>query len=184
MKSVISVYSTFFAVAAASSLLTAKTVLAETASLDPHLEPLRPFLEKTWKGTFANSKPEKPVVDVQRWERALNGKAVRLLHSINSGAYGGETIFRWDEKKKSVVYYYFTTENYMTTGSMNFENGRIITHEEVKGDPDGVTEVRGTSELLPSGKFHVKTEYLKKAEWAPGHEVTYEVDASAAVVFK
>lgn len=54
-------------------------------SLDPHLAPLRPFLGKTWKGAFENSKPGKPTVGVQRWERALNGKAVRLLHSSNDG---------------------------------------------------------------------------------------------------
>ena len=58
---------------------------ADKASLDEHLEPLRPFLGKTWKGHFQNSTPEKPLVDVSRWERALNGKAVRILHSINGG---------------------------------------------------------------------------------------------------
>ncbi|HKX63568.1 MAG TPA: hypothetical protein VJS65_17050, partial [Verrucomicrobiae bacterium] len=50
-------------------------VAAETstnATLDPHLEPLRPLLGKTWRGPFKNSKPEKPVVDIMRWERALN----------------------------------------------------------------------------------------------------------------
>ena len=76
---------------------------AEKASLDEHLEPFRPFLGKTWKGHFKNSTPEKPQVDVARWERALNGNAIRVLHSINDGAYGGESIIVWDEKKKSLV---------------------------------------------------------------------------------
>ena len=66
---------------------------ADQPLLDPKLEPLRPLLDKTWKGAFRNSKPEKPIVDTMRWERALNGKAVRVLHSVNDGAYGGETIF-------------------------------------------------------------------------------------------
>jgi len=64
---------------------------AEKASLDERLEPLRPFLGKTWKGHFKDSTPEKPQVDVARWERALNGKAVRILHSVNDGVYGGVT---------------------------------------------------------------------------------------------
>jgi len=72
---------------------------AEPPPLDPHLEPLRPWLEKTWKGEFKNSTPEKPIVDVARWERALNGKAVRVLHSINDGVYGGESLVMWDEEK-------------------------------------------------------------------------------------
>jgi len=64
---------------------------AEKPSLDEHLEPFRPVLGKTWKGHFKNSTPEKPQVDVARWERALNGKAIPVLHSINDGVYGGES---------------------------------------------------------------------------------------------
>jgi hypothetical protein len=98
---------------------------ADRPPLEPRLEPLRPFLDKTWKGTFKDSKPENPIVDVMRWERALNGKAVRVLHSVNDGAYGGETIFRWDSTKQVVTYYYFTTAGFMTVGSVSFKDGKL-----------------------------------------------------------
>ena len=75
---------------------------ADGLTLERQLEPLRPFLDKTWKGAFKNSTPEKPMVDIMRWERALNGKAVRVLHSVNDGTYGGETIFMWDPKKQVI----------------------------------------------------------------------------------
>src|SRR6266853_533608 len=65
---------------------------AEELLLNSHLEPLRPFLEKTWKGTFNNSKPDKPTIDVKKWERALNGETARCLHSVSDGAYGGESL--------------------------------------------------------------------------------------------
>src|SRR2546430_16124359 len=100
-------------------------------SLDPRLEALRPLLDKTWRGEFANSKPEKPTIDVMRWERALNGKAVRVLHSVNDGVYGGETIIRWDENKQAVTYHYFTTAGFMTAGTMSFKDGKVVTHELV-----------------------------------------------------
>ena len=158
---------------------------AEGPSLDPRLEPLRPLLEKTWKGPFKNSKPEKPTVDVMRWERALNGKAVRILHSINDGAYGGETIIAWDQKKQGLTYHYFTTAGFMTTGTMSFQDGKVLTHELVTGNAEGgIAEVRGTSELQPDGSFHVKTEHLKNGEWSAGHEVSYREDPAAKVVFK
>jgi len=159
-------------------------VAAEQLPLNAHLETLRPLLEKTWKGTFKNSKPDKPTVDVQRWERALNGQAVRILHSINEGAYGGETLLVWDEKSKIISFYYFTTDGFMTTGTLEPGAGKFITHEDVKGDANGVTEVRSTSEILPDGKFHVKAEYLKNGEWTPGHEVTYQEAPGSRVVFK
>jgi len=159
-------------------------IAAEELPLNAHLEPLRPLLEKTWKGTFKDSKPDKPTVDVQRWERALNGQAVRILHSINEGAYGGETLLVWDEKSKIISFYYFTTDGFMTTGTLEPGAGKFITHEDVKGDANGVTEVRSTSEILPDGKFHVKAEYLKNGEWTPGHEVTYQEAPGSRVVFK
>jgi hypothetical protein len=152
--------------------------------LNPHLEPLRPLLGKTWKGVFDGSKPDKPTVDIARWERALNGQAVRLFHSINQGVYGGETLFIWNEKSQKIEFFYFTTANYMTTGTLEVRNGKIDTHETVKGDASGITEVRATTEILPGNKFHVKAEYLKNGEWALGHEVTYEEDPHGEVIFK
>ncbi len=157
---------------------------AEMPVLDPHLEPLRPLLDKTWKGAFKNSTSDKPMVDVMRWERALNGKGVRVMHSVNDGIYGGETIFMWDETKQVVTYHYFTTGGFMTVGDVSFKEGKVITHEVVTGSAGGVKEVRGTNELLPGGAFHVKTEHLKDGEWQAGREVTYNKDPSAKVVFK
>src|SRR5215471_12253478 len=75
---------------------------AEAPSLNPHLQVLQPLLGKTWKGVFEGSKPDNPTVDISRWERALNGQAVRVLHSINQGAYGGETMFVWNEKDQII----------------------------------------------------------------------------------
>ena len=159
-------------------------IASEELPLNAHLEPLRPLLQKTWKGTFKDSKPDKPTVDVQRWERALNGQAIRILHSINDGAYGGETLLIWDELRKIISFYYFTTGGFMTTGTLEPRGGNFITHEDVKGDANGVTKVRSTSEILPDGTFHVKAEYLKNGEWTPGHEVTYQEAPGSKVVFK
>lgn len=157
---------------------------ADPPPLAPQLEPLRPLLEKTWKGEFEAGKPGNPVVDVMRWERALNGKAIRVLHSVNDGVYGGETIYMWDEKKKVVTYHYFTTGGFMTVGSLTLQDGKLITHEVVSGSAGGVTEVRGTSELTSGGEFRVKTEQRKDGKWQPGHAVTYKEAKDAKVVFK
>jgi len=172
------------ALAACSACLVLNRARADEPKLDPHLEPLRPLLGKTWRGEFVNSKPDKPVVDVSRWERALNGKAVRMLHSINDGAYGGETIFTWDEASQTISYHYFTTEGFTTQGTMALKDGKLVTNEKVTGDADGVTEVRGATEFLPDGAFHVKSEYCVKGEWKPGHEATYREAPTASVNFK
>jgi len=153
-------------------------------ALDPNLEPLRPWLEKTWKAQFKDSTPDKPQIDVVRWERALNGKAVRILHSLNDGAYGGEAIVRWDEAKQAVTYDYFTTASFTTKGTMTVKDGKIVTREVVSGSAGGISEVRAEFEMRQDGTYHVKTEYLKDGAWSPGRDVTYRQDATAKVVFK
>jgi hypothetical protein len=156
----------------------------EPDSLIPQLEPLRPFLGKTWRGEFRNSTPANPMIDVSRWERALNGTAVRVLHSMNDGSYGGETLLTWDKEKETLVFHYFTTAGFQTTGTMKVTEGRFTSHEVVKGDAKGVTEVKATGEVRPDGTMIAKSEYLRDGKWVPGHEITYREDPAARVLFR
>lgn len=150
-------------------------------NLNEHLKPLEPFIGKTWKGTAPEPDPEKPFVDISKWERALNGQAVRILHSVNDGEYGGETIITWNVKKEAIEFYYFTTAGFMTHGTMSFSNGRIESREQVTGNKDGITEVKSVGSLLPDGRLHNKAYYLKNDKWEEGHEFFY-VEAPDEVV--
>ncbi|MCF8302209.1 MAG: hypothetical protein K9I94_02960 [Bacteroidales bacterium] len=153
-------------------------------SLDNHLEQFSPYTGKTYKGVFKKTEDGKPVYDVQQWERALNGKAIRIMHSVNNGEYGGETLMLWDKEKESIVFYYFTTAGFYTHGTMHFENGKFIGHEKVTGNEDGITEVRTSGEQLEDGRLVAKSKYLKNGEWVPGHEIIYEEAPGAEVILK
>ena len=146
-------------------------------------DPLLPLLGKTWRGVFAGSTPEKPVVDITRWELALNGQVVRILHSINHGEYGGETIILRDDAQ-GLIYFYFTTAGFYTRGTLTFEGSKIITHEVVTGNQGGIKEVKGISELLQDGRLWVRTEYLQNGSWVPGRETFYVEAPEAEVRFK
>lgn len=161
------------------------SVDAEDAlKLDPHLEPLRPLLGKVWRAEFKNSTANKPVVDVAQWERALNGQAIRITHSINDGAYGGESLVVWDDLKKSLKYHYFTTAGFTTEGTITMEGNVMVSRETVTGSKEGITEVRGRNEIRPDGTLFVKTEYLKNGEWVPGREAHYKETPGATVKFR
>ncbi len=110
---------------------------------------------------------------MQRFELVLNGRAVRSVHSVNDGEYGGETLFVWDDEKKSVVYTYFTTAGFYTTGTMQPEAGALQFHEIVRGTTSGPREVKATSRVLPDGRLHVKSQHLKDGVWVDGHEAYY-----------
>ena len=61
------------------SLAVASNIAAgDQPSVDPHLEFLQPWLDKTFKSEDKKASSGKPTTDVARWERALNGKAVRI----------------------------------------------------------------------------------------------------------
>src|SRR5262245_25887190 len=154
------------------------------AETNPHFEALKPLLGRTWKGTFKDSTPQKPKVDVSRFELALSGQAVRNRHSVNDGEYAGESFIVWDEAQKSLVYYYFTTAGFHTTGTMKVEDGVLVAREVVTGDADGVTEVKGTIAVRPDGRMHVKTQYLKGGQWVDGRDMDYVEDKSAVVRLK
>ena len=175
MKALITIWFAIAFVASAAAI--------ETNELAKALQPLAPFL-KTWKGHFKNSTPEKPNFDVQRWERALNGRAVRIIHSVNNGAYGGESLIVANPKTAALEYYYFTTAGFYTHGTIAFEAGKVITQEEVTGNDDGVTRTKGTTELLPGGKMRVLTQYFKNGAWTDGRDMTYEETPAAEVVFR
>jgi hypothetical protein len=124
------------------------------------------------------------MIDVARWERALNGKAIRVLHSVNDGAYGGESIIQWDKEKKQIIYHYFTTAGFFTTGTMTVEGTKITSFEKVSGNTNGITEVRSTQELRPDGTFLSKAEYLTNGTPSGSREVLYKEDPKAVVKFK
>ena len=166
-----------------SLMVASSMVAADQPGLDPHLESLRPWLDKTFKSE-GKERSGNSSTDVTRWERALNGKAVRITHSLNDGAYGGEVIVRWDEEKQTVCYHYFTTDTFWTEGTMTFKDGKIASHEIVKGKAEGVTEVRATIEMRSDGTYLQKSEYLKDGKWSPGREALYRPDAAARVIFK
>ncbi|MBN2367260.1 MAG: hypothetical protein JXL67_13910 [Calditrichaeota bacterium] len=153
-------------------------------ALNENLKELAPFVGKTWRGVFSGSSADKPMIDISRWERALNGNAVRILHSLNEGEYGGETIIIWDREKQKLIYFYFTTEGFYTRGTMEISNNQFTSHEYVTGNKNGITEVKAEGTIKEDGTLYSKSSYLQNGEWVDGHEVIYTEAPEAEVNFR
>lgn len=152
--------------------------------LNEHLSVFAPLIGKTFKGEFENSTPEKPVVDVSTFERAMNGQAVRSLHSINDGQYGGESIYMWDSKQEKIAFWYFTTAGFHTQGTIEVKGNQLISEEDVTGNENGITKVRAVSTIHENGNLQVESEYFTKGEWKAGRNMLYKPAADAKVRFK
>ncbi|GHG77385.1 hypothetical protein GCM10010919_32980 [Alishewanella longhuensis] len=148
---------------------------ASTPSLHPKLEVFRPYLDTYWQGDLTQPGKTDKTLDRSHWSRALNGMAIKTVHSINDGVYGGESMIFWDEAKQSLAYYYFTTAGFYTHGTMEFdsENKLIIAREKVENNANGITEVQSSSEL--SGEvLKVRSRYLQNGQWVEGHSANYQ----------
>ena len=158
-----------------SAPLHAKTLAKELQVFEPYLG--------TWQADFKVPKGQPAMQDISHWERALNGTAVRTLHSINDGMYGGESLIFWDKSKQSLVFYYFTTAGFYTQGTMDvLPDGAFVAYEEVTGNKDGITKVKSTSRFV-DGQFKVATQYFKQGKWTDPESRSYQ-RSSKKVKFK
>lgn len=147
------------------------------------LEPLKPFVGNTYRGIMGDPNGEYSI-DVQVWERILNGTSIRIMHSVDDGAYGGETILYWDKKEERIAYYYFTTAGFITHGYMLVEERKYTAFEKVEGNEQGITEVKSISVINEDGSLTATSEYFKNGEWVEGHKIEYTLDMKAELKFR
>lgn len=159
-----------------AAILSAALVLPagaqDRASPPKPLAVFDPLIGKTWRGT--STAPGSTDIDVQRYEQILGGKGVRVTHSVNNGAYGGETIIQADRTGR-IVYHYFTTAGFSTQGSMTVRaDGALVAEEAVQGHAT-IRRVRSTLEFLPDGSLRSQSSYQTDAGWQTGHGFHYRI---------
>ncbi|WP_440054564.1 hypothetical protein ACSLBF_17210 [Pseudoalteromonas sp. T1lg65] len=150
--------------------------------LDEKLAVFAPYLG-TWQSDFEVKSGQPKVQDISKWERALNGKAIRTLHSINEGMYGGESLIFWDQSQQSLKFYYFTTAGFYTHGTLEVVSPtEFVAFEEVTNSKEGITQVKSSSHFTENA-FIVSTQYLKNGQWTKPEKRHY-TPSKKQVVFK
>jgi hypothetical protein len=161
-----------------------QVVASSQQTLAPELAVFAPFLGIVWQADMGKQHG-KPQIDRAFWQRTLNGQAIKTIHSVNDGEYGGETIIFWDKKSKSLAYYYFTTAGFYTHGTMSYDaKTKVLTAEEqVENHADGITAVRSKS-VFTTKSLSVASEYLQHGKWIPGHAAIYYPTKEGQVRFQ
>ena len=152
--------------------------------LSKHLKDLDPFIGKTFKGTFINSTPEKPNIDIKKWDRALNGNAVRITNSVNNGEYGGERLILWDPEQKSLISWYFSTAGIIRNSVVEIEKNKLISIEDVSNNKNGILKTKTIYFITKNGNLMYKIKYFMNNIWVDGYEMIYDVDLEAEVIYK
>jgi len=144
---------------------------------DERLTVFTPFIG-TWKAEFADG-----THDVSNYEWILGGKAVRIMHSVSEGAYGGEALIHWNTEKEAITYRYVTTASFYTNGTITPTENGFDAHEIVHGNMGGISETRA-GYTMKGGEIHVWSQFLKDGEWAEKMQTTYIKAPGAEVRFK
>ena len=145
-----------------------------SSRLSDHLIGFSSFIGKTYEGNFISSTKENPMVDVLSFERALNGSAIKIIHSVNDGEFGGETIIMWDSKEKSLRSWYFTSAGSLTLQDVEMKGEKFISIEDVSHNQNGITKVKTIIELIHGDKLQKRTKYLIDNLWMDGNDMIYK----------
>ena len=168
---------------ALAALLPALAAATAAAALDPTLAPLAPYVGRVFSADVTAPGAAAKTVDVQQWEEILGGKAVRIIHSINDGDYGGESLVTWDPERRSLVYWYVTTAGFYTQGTITAGGDSLVTRERVVGEAGGVTEVEAVWHRTADG-LSVSSRYLSGGQWSAGRQAAYRETPGATPRFR
>ncbi len=153
--------------------------LPEAAARAPAaFDGFRPLIGKTWRGQAVG---QEGVEDVMRWDWALGGHAIRVVHAVNGGVYGGETLYFPDKDTGDVIFHYFTTGGFHTTGVIRprAEGGWSI-EEHVQG-AEGVELLRSVA-TLGDGVFRTRSLQVKDGEEREFGGFDYRADEAGEIV--
>ena len=142
------------------------------------LAPLAPLVGAPWQATFEQEGDW--VTDVSRYEWAMRGQALRNVHTLEGGGYGGETLI-WVEGD-SLRFVYVTSGGFTTSGTGHVRaDGALVVEEAVEGHPE-IDRVRSVSHVDAEGRLQTVTEFRRGGRaWTPGRTATYERAPGAAL---
>ena len=140
--------------------------------------PFEHLIGRTWRGVGTG---EQAVEDIQRWDWAVGGHAVRVTHSVNGGAYGGETLIFRDRDSGAYIFHYFTSGGFHTTGVMRPTGpGAFEVEEEVHGI-EGFGRLRSTLTMGEDGVHRSRTFMERDGAWVESGGFDYREDPDAVL---
>lgn len=148
---------------------------AEVRAQDP-FEPLYRLIGRTWRGQAVG---QEGVEDVVRWEWAVGGHAVRAVHAVNGGVYGGETLIFPDRDSGELIFHYFTSGGFHTTGVIRPTGPGVFEIEETVHGVEGLERLRSTMTLTDDGTYRTRSLAERDGQWIEFGGFDYRIDNRA-----
>lgn len=140
--------------------------------------PFAPMIGRTWRSVATGERGDE---DVQRWDWAVGGHALRIVHAVNEGAYAGETLVFKDRDSGDFIFHYFTTGGFHSTGVIRPVGDGAFDIEETVHGAEGIERLRSTARLGADGVFRVRSSMEREGAWAEVGGFDYREDPAATV---
>ncbi|WP_029085711.1 copper chaperone PCu(A)C [Brevundimonas aveniformis] len=150
---------------------------AEVSAKDPFV-PLYPLIGRTWRGISLGPDTAE---DVVRWDWAVDGHAVRAVHAVNGGVYGGETTFFPDGESGNLIFSYLTSGGFHTNGSLTVRPDGVMEIEQMVHGLDGLERLRSTVTVPGDGTYQTRTLVERDGRWVPFGGFDYRIESGATV---
>lgn len=163
-----------------ATMLTAPAMAQSRPAYDARaaFAPFLPLIGKTWRGP-GTGPDGASVEDVARWEWAIKGHAIRIVHAVNGGVYGGETLIA--KEGDSYVFHYFTTGGFHTSGTITASAPGVIAIDQTVHGASNIGRLRSQGELGADGVYRVRTSTERDGAWVEVGGFDYREDPAAQV---
>ena len=152
--------------------------------LSNHLSGVENFIDKTFEGQFYNSTKKNPLKDIIHFNRILNGEAISISHSVNQGEYGGKYIITWNSERGRIESYYFSTGGEIKVSNVRIIDKEITIEEDFSKNENGIQKVKKIFRLNNEGLLENHIHYLMNNLWVKSHEMNYNQNDSAKIIFR
>jgi len=162
--------------------LTASHGSSQPSDAAEELDKLAWLVGPPWVGTVGAG--DNAAVDVSVWSWAVGGHALRNVHAVAGGAYGGETLLWWDTEETAYAFVYVTTGGFTTSGHLRLnDDGSLEGIEDVSGAgvAQGVDAVRTITRRGGSGELVIGVSYQRDGVWGPVRERVYARSEAASL---
>ena len=141
------------------------------------------FIGKYFKGETFNSTKTKLISEVIHFKRILNGQAIRIVHSINEGEFGGESIITWNQENNILESVYFSTGGNIKHSMVTLKENTITLVEDVSKNQNSIKKVKTTYYLNSYGQLKKETKYYINNMWIFSHNSNYTESKSSEIIF-
>lgn len=160
-------------------MLLISVLIINGQTLSEKLDPLKPFLNKPWKGILKSPDGKDELIVNRTFEIVKNGNVIKCTKINKELDSFGEGFFYWNDIEKKIAFFFIESKGVFQIGFVTVENN-IVTIEGTMTWPQQLNpnvkqsyDFKNTFEFTSDGKMIDKWFQNAFGPWQPGHVIEF-----------